>query len=460
MKRPGLFKGRKVLMSEQTPGSGPAPRCLPDKADLRWLRKHAKHRLQELRRANPDTRLTEAQLELAREYGFSSWRALKAHIDQLTIDGQIIEAARKGDVAELTGLLDQCPNQLHLRMPPYDWTLLHIAAHNGHLPCVDLLLKLGLDVNTREKGDNTYAMHWAAAAGHVDVVRRLADAGGDVVGQGDDHQLEVIGWACCWDDADHRPVVDFLVSRGARHHIFSALAMNLAAEVRRIVAANPLALSHRLSRNENHQTPLHFAVRMNRPDMVALLLDLGADPLAGDGDGFPAAWYATRPDIDRPLMERTRTLLVTELDSALRGHRKPRISLIDLVAVLSLADWHTTALLLRNDPQLIMSGGPSAGALHLLAKRGDVLSVRWLLGHGADPNSRWSHWDAEVTPLHLAALGGHAAIVVVLLEAGADPQIRDSKHNGDALGWAEFFRRREIVQILREFQLPGGHPPG
>ena len=111
---------------------------------------------------------------------------------------------------------------------------------------VDLLLQRGLDVNTREKGDNTYAMHWAAAAGHLDVVRRLADAGGDVVGQGDDHELEVIGWATCWDGCDddaHRAIADFLVSRGARHHIFSAIAMNLADEVRRIVAADPSALN-------------------------------------------------------------------------------------------------------------------------------------------------------------------------------------------------------------------------
>ena len=42
-------------------------------------------------------------------------------------------------------------------------------------------------------------MHWAAANGHLGVVRRLVDAGGDVVGRGDDHALEVIGWATCWD---------------------------------------------------------------------------------------------------------------------------------------------------------------------------------------------------------------------------------------------------------------------
>src|SRR5947209_2251676 len=118
--------------------------------------------------------------------------------------------------------------------------------------------------------------------------------------------MEVIGWASCWDgcnDAAHRAVVDFLVSHGARHHIFSAIGLDLADEVRRIVAEDPSALNRRLSRNENHQAPLHFAVRMKRPAMVALLLELGADPLAVDGSGVHAAVYAMAPDTDRPLME-------------------------------------------------------------------------------------------------------------------------------------------------------------
>jgi len=46
--------------------------------------------------------------------------------------------------------------------------------------------------------------------------------------------MEVIGWATCWDECDdaaHRAVADLLVSRGARHHIFSAIAVNLADDV-------------------------------------------------------------------------------------------------------------------------------------------------------------------------------------------------------------------------------------
>ena len=188
-------------MSEETRGSA-ASSSLPDAANLDWLRKQAKRRLTELRHTNPAAQLADAQFALAKEYGFSSWRALKAHIDSLTVEGQLFEAAKTGDVAALTTLLDAHPDKLRARNKPYEWTLLHAAASEGQLAAVDLLLRRGLDVNAREKGDNTYAMHWAAATGKVDVVRRLIDAGGDVVGHGDDHGLEVIGWASCWDGCE------------------------------------------------------------------------------------------------------------------------------------------------------------------------------------------------------------------------------------------------------------------
>jgi ankyrin repeat protein len=373
----------------------------------------------------------------------------KEHLEPGSVDGQIIDSARTGDVETLRRLLDEHPDRLHLRVPPYDASLLFSAVHSGSADAVRLLLERGLDVNDRETGDNTCAMHWAAAQGNLEMVRTLADAGGDVIGDGDDHAAGVIAWASCLEscnDVRHRAVVDFLVSRGARHHVFSAIATDAADEVRRIVAADPSALNQRQSRNENNRTPLQFAVAMRRPAMVELLLQLGADPLAVDGSGMPVAAYATDAETDLPVMARIHALTREELASAARGRRHLNAGSLDLVAAVAVRDWSTASQLVAANRQTIDSGG----VLHLLSKRGDAAAVRWLLAQGADPNRLWAHWDADVTALHLAAAHGHAEVVRLLLDAGADPRIRDTKHDGDALGWAEFFEQPAIAQLLKD----------
>jgi ankyrin repeat protein len=347
----------------------------------------------------------------------------------------LFDAAKAGDTETLAALRNE---QLRVRNAPYGWTLLHAAAAGGHVETVELLLERGLDVNARDIGENAYAMHIAAARGHLEVVRRLADAGGDVIGHGDDHALEVIGWATCWEP--HPEIAEFLTSRGARHHIFSAIALGLADEVRRIVEERPGALASRMSRNEDNQGPLHFAVAKDQPEMVALLMELGADPLAVDASGHTAAAYATSADVDIPVMDAIRALTDAELVSAERGRRPPNGRAIDLLALLALGDF-TTAERFKHEIE--------PGILHVMAKRGDVTAVRWLLDHDADPNARWLHWGAEVTPLHLAAAHGHAETVRVLLRAGADPHARDSEHDSDPLGWAEYFGQPHVVDILR-----------
>lgn len=424
-------------MSEQTPASASGTLGLPDAPNLEWLRKQAKQRLKVLRQADSGAKLADAQLDVARRYGFPGWRALKAHVDSLTIDGQLFEAARTGDVGKLRGLLDKHPAKVYVRNQPYEHTLLHVAAHNGRLQAVELLLKRGIDPNTREKGDNTYAMHWAAAAGHLEVVRMLADAGGDVIGDGDDHALQVIGWATGWegcDDATHRALADFLISRGARHHIYSAMALNDADEVRHVVAEDPSQLERPQSHNENFRLPLHFAVHKKLREIIVLLLELGADPMATDASGYVAAAYATESDIDLQVLE------------AIRQRAGPT-----LFTSLGLGDWQAASRIVDADPAMVNKDG----VLQLMAKRGNVAAVKWLLDHGAKPNALWNHWGAMVTALHLAALSNHPDVARALLDAGADPTIRDSMHDSDGLGWATFFRRQEIVDQIKSLGRDG-----
>lgn len=306
------------------------------------------------------------------------------------------------------------------------------AAHAGDLAAVEALLAAGRDPNAREDGDNTTPMHWAAAAGHLDVVRALADAGGDVIGSGDDHELTIIGWAAAWDgcdDAAHRAVADFLVSRGARHTIISAIAFGLDDEVRRIVAQDPAAVGKPMSHNEGFQLPLHFAVRRNLPRMVELLLELGADPNGRDGPGYMATAYAMDAGADRAVLEWHRS-----------HDAKP-----DLLSAVALGDWTAAAMILADDSAAV----DRDGILHLMSKRGNREAVEWLLRHGANPDALWDHWDSRVTAMHLAALHGHEDVVRALLESGADSTIHDSKHDSDPRGWAEHVGQLGVVRLLR-----------
>jgi hypothetical protein len=56
-------------------------RDLPQFPNFEHLKKQAKAVLRKLRTANPAARLTQAQLVIARQYGFESWPKLKSHLE-------------------------------------------------------------------------------------------------------------------------------------------------------------------------------------------------------------------------------------------------------------------------------------------------------------------------------------------------------------------------------------------
>ena len=55
-------------------------RNLPARPSLEFLKKEAKDRLDELRRADSSAQLADAQFALSRDYGFDSWPKLKSHV--------------------------------------------------------------------------------------------------------------------------------------------------------------------------------------------------------------------------------------------------------------------------------------------------------------------------------------------------------------------------------------------
>ena len=96
---------------------------------------------------------------------------------------------------------------------------------------------------------------------------------------------------------------------GARWHLRTAIEKDDIELARWCLehGANPNAAPERDQRFPQRSLYEH-AMRMRRPEMVSLLLELGADPLTVDGSGFPAAAYATAPDVDRRAMEEIREM--------------------------------------------------------------------------------------------------------------------------------------------------------
>ena len=268
------------------------PLNLPERASYEYLKKLAKDRLAFMREANnPRAKLAEAQLAIAREYGFSSWRALKAEMDLRRAPNvaEFLRACAAGDIDTLRNLLQKDPALARERLAG-GTTGLHSAVR--HAQAVRLLIEHGADPNARDLGDNATPLHFAARAGILESVRMLLDAGADVHGAGDLHNGDVIGWAA---REGNEAVVNLLLERGARHHIFSAMALRDRDLVEKLAEEDRDCLLRRRSCFENRQTPVHAAFAppdglgflAGRPDygMLELLIELGAEIEATDDKG-------------------------------------------------------------------------------------------------------------------------------------------------------------------------------
>src|SRR5256885_15803751 len=73
----GHEEGRSFMGAKAAPVR--AIRALPAQPNLEHLKHEAKQRLRQLRTGDPSAKLAAAQLALARDYGFASWRKLKSH---------------------------------------------------------------------------------------------------------------------------------------------------------------------------------------------------------------------------------------------------------------------------------------------------------------------------------------------------------------------------------------------
>ena len=143
--------------------------ALPARPNLDWLRKTAKQQLDALRKTNPDAKLAGAQLALAREYGFRSWRALKAEVDRLQAlassgdeaVGALLRAVGTGQIDTVRETLAAKPELVNAIGPHPFWggrpQPLHVSIDTKRRDVFDLLIAAGADVS----GSNEYNEHWS-----------------------------------------------------------------------------------------------------------------------------------------------------------------------------------------------------------------------------------------------------------------------------------------------------------
>jgi len=117
------------------------------KADAfdRIRRRHPKlHNADDAALTSAALRLNDAQLVIAREYGFSSWTQLKERITAHTIAGALDAAIRADDCERVVHLLRANPNLLHVPVVSGNWgpPMSH-AANLGRLEIIKAVAELG-----------------------------------------------------------------------------------------------------------------------------------------------------------------------------------------------------------------------------------------------------------------------------------------------------------------------------
>lgn len=176
-----------------------SPRSLPTRTlrarpDLDQLKRQAKELLAAFRDGQPDIsaevhahyrgadpatfELHDAQLVIARAYGFDSWPKLKAFVDGVTVT-RLAEAVRADDLAAVRAMLDARPELVHMDMAEHnEHRALHYAVLGRNPRMVRLLMDRGADPfkGIWPHRDATRALTIATERGYDDIVAIIKDA--------------------------------------------------------------------------------------------------------------------------------------------------------------------------------------------------------------------------------------------------------------------------------------------
>jgi ankyrin repeat protein len=432
-------------------------KSLPARPNLEQLKKQAKDLLRSyqtgdlsteelVRKYHPDltgksATLSDAQLVIAREYGFGSWPKLKEHVESQNAAKdpmeELVRAVLASDAARAREALDQHPELkawLNDAIPDagFGRTLLLAAVQRTNKDLIDTLIKAGADINARSHW-------WAGGFGVLD---------------------------------DDRGLASFLIERGAVVDAHAAARLGMVDKLQQLLTANP-ALVH--ARGGDGQTPLHFASSI---EIAELLLKHGAqiDALDIDHESTPAQYMLReRQPIARYLVARgcqTDLLMAAALgDLELARHhldedpnsihmsvseqyfpkKNPRSG--GKIYIWTLGQHKTPHMVARefgNEEvfRLLMDRSPEQLKLSQACELGDEELFRELLAKYPDLTQTMS--DNDRRKVADAAQNNNTNAVRLMLQAGWPVNSR-GQHAATALHWASFHGNPEMVKTILEY---------
>jgi len=398
------------------------PRALPDRPNLRHLKDQAKDLLE----AGAATSVTDAQLKIARLYGFASWPKLKAHVDSLEEIGQLKQAIDTNDLDRVKTMMTRNPT-LHRAPLGYgkDGPLTWVAECRvpweppspARLAMATWMLEHGSDVH---QGGDGPLMRAALNGYRIPMMELLVSHGADVNALWHGHFPIIFAPCESLDPAALKWLLDHGANPNRRDHEYEISGHPYPGTALDYVIGSYGRSAERLSA------------------CIDALLEAGG-----------VTKYAV-PGVLQVLRGRLESL--AELIDADPGLVNKRFSELDCGQTGG-----------RN---LLLQGGT---LLHVAAEYGNVAAVALLLDRGADVNARATVDEAGV--------GGQTAIfhavtqfddrglpvTQLLLERGADLAVRvklpgDYERPGEIvectpLGYALRFggaSQRRTVTLLRE----------